>query len=335
MSSIFEKFKNRLKSKSRKIEKKVETDIENEIEISPDKQPIKRILFIVFSSIIALFILAGLVFGIMIYGFKTENKITKTASRIIPFPAAFTSSGIITMADFYHEKDYINHFYLATKQETSVDQKELNKQIMNQLVENKIVNNEAIKMKYKVSDKEINDAMSKIYESNGGQEKVGKTLSELYNLSLKQFKELVATQLIRDKISNEAIEKVTVRHILIRVDENAAEDKINEAKVKVEQISNEIKGGLSFEDAAKKYSEDVGSNEQGGLLDPFGRDEMVKPFEDAAFSAPINEVTKPVRTSFGFHIIKVEKRTGFIDKSFDKWLSDLKSKSIILNFYKF
>lgn len=334
MSSIIEKFKNRLKSKSRKIEKKVETGIEDEIEISPDKQPIKRTVFIILSCIIALFVLADLTFGVMIYGFKVENKVTKTAARIIPFPAAFTSSGVITMADFYHEKDYINHFYLATKQESSVDQKELNKQIVNQLIENKIVNNEAIKMKYKVSDQEINDAISQIFQSNGGQDKVETTLSELYNLSLKQFKELIATQLVRDKISNQAIEKVTVRHILVRVDENAAEDKVSEAKAKIDKISEEIKGGLSFEEAAKKYSEDVGSNEQGGFLDPFGRDEMVKPFEDAAFSAPINEVTKPVRTSFGFHLIKVEKRTGFIDKSFDKWLSDLKSKSIILNFYK-
>ena len=334
MSSIIEKFKIRLKSKSKKIEKNIETGIENEMVVPPEKQPIKRVVFIALSSIIALFVLAVLVFGIMIYGYKTENKITKTAAKIIPFPAAFTSSGVITMADFYHEKDYINHFYLATKQESSVDQKELNKQIVNQLIENRIVYNEAIKMKYKVNNKEINDSMSQIYETNGGQEKVEETLSELYNLTVKQFKELIATQLVRDKISNEAIEKVTVRHILVRVDENAAEDKVNEGKAKIEKIAEEIKGGLSFEEAAKKYSEDVGSNEQGGLLEPFGRDEMVKPFEDAAFSAPINEATKPVRTSFGFHLIKVEKRTGFIDKSFDQWLSDLKSKSIILVFYK-
>lgn len=334
MTSIIEKFKNRLKSKGRKIENKIKTDIKNEIEVSPNQQPIKRMVFIALSCIISLFILADLVFGIMIYGLKTENKITKTAARIIPFPVAFTSSGIITMSDFYHEKDYINHFYSATKQESNVDQKELDKQIVNQLIENKIVNNEAIKMKYKVSDEEIDKAMSQIFESNEGQEKVEKTLSELYNLTLKQFKELIATQLIRDKISNQAIEKVTVRHILIRVDENVPEDKVNEAKAKVENISEEIRGGLSFEEAAKKYSEDVGSNELGGSLEPFGREEMVKSFEEAAFSAPINEVTKPIRTSFGFHLIKVEKRTGFIDKSFDKWLSDLKSKSIILNFYK-
>lgn len=334
MPSIIEKFKSRIKTKSRKIEKKVESDIKNEMEIPPDKQPTKRVVFFVVACIIALFVLADLVFGVMIYGFKVENKITKTASTIIPFPATFTSSGVITMADFYHEKDYINHFYTATKQESGVDQKELDKQIVNQLIENKIVKNEAIKMKFKVSDKEINDAMSQIYESNEGQEQVEKTLSELYNLTVKQFKELVATQLIRDKINNEAIDKVTVRHILTRVDENAAEDKVSEAKTKIESIADEIKGGLSFEEAAKKHSEDVGSNEQGGLLDPFSRDEMVKSFEDAAFSVPINEVTKPVRTSFGFHLIKVEKRTGFIDKSFDKWLSDLKSKSIILIFYK-
>ena len=332
--SIIKNLREKIGSKSAKIETSLKNNIDQELAVPPKKQPIKKVVFIIIAVIVSIFALSELVFGVMIYGLKVENKATKLAVKIIPLPAAYTSSGVITMADFYHEKDYINHFYSSTKQDSGVDQKELSKQILNQLEENKIINNEAIKLKIKINKQETDDAVNKILEANGGQEKVEQTLNELYGLSLEQFKELVNTQLIRDKINNEAIEKVTIRHILIRVDQDAAEDKVNEAKAKIDGILTEIKGGLSFEDAAKKYSEDVGSNEQGGLLDPFSRSEMVKEFEDVAFSQPLMEVSEPFRTSFGYHILVVEKKTGYIHSSFDQWLSDLKNKSIILNFYQ-
>lgn len=332
--SIIKNLKARIRSKSEKVEARVEADINKELRTPPNKQPAKRVIFVIIAILISIFALAELVFGVMIYGFKMENKATKLAVRIIPLPAAYTSSGVITMADFYHEKDYINHFYNSTKQTSGVDQKELGKQILNQLEENKIVNNEAIKLKIKISSKETDDAVNKILEANGGSDKVTQTLNELYGLTLDQFKELVNTQLIRDKINNEAIEKVTVRHILIRVDQNAPQDQVDAAKAKIDGVVKEINGGLSFSDAAKKSSEDVGSNEQGGLLDPFSRGEMVKEFEDVAFSQQLNQISIPFRTSFGWHVLVVEKKTGYIHSSFDQWLSDLKNKSIILNFYR-
>lgn len=332
--SMIKNLKEKIRSKTTKVEDNIEKNINQELSTPPSKQPAKRLVFIILAILISVFVLAELVFGVMIYGFKMENKVTKFAVKIIPLPAAYTSSGVITMAEFYHEKDYINHFYNSTKQESGVNQKELSAQILTQLEENKIVNNEAIKLKIKINDKETDDAINKILEANGGQDKVTQTLNELYGLTLEQFKELVNTQLIRDKINNEAIEKVTVRHILIRVDQDATQDKVDAAKTKIDAILTEIKGGVSFADSAKKNSEDVGSNEQGGLLDPFSRGEMVKEFEDVAFSQPINEVSVPFRTSFGWHILVVEKKTGYIHSSFDDWLTSLKNKSIILNFYK-
>ncbi len=292
-----------------------------------------RIIFFFFLFLIIVFALAELALGIMIYGFKKEDNLTRLGAKIIPLPAAYTSAGVVTMADFYHEKDYINHFYSATKQASSIDKAELNKQIMNQLVENRMIENEAIKMKIKVSNKEIDDAINKIAEANGGAEQVEKVLKELYGLSMKEFRTLVKPQLVREKIAQEAIERVTVRHILIRVDQDASEDKVIEAKGKIEQYANEIAGGLSFSEAAKKYSEDVGSNEQGGLLEPFSRGEMVKEFEDVAFSSPLNAVSKPFQSSFGWHILVVEKKSGFIELSFEDWLAELKSRSIILYLY--
>jgi len=86
---------------------------------------------------------------------------------------------------------------------------------------------------------------------------------------------------------------VRASHILVDTKEEAL------------QLKNDIESGkISFETAAQKYSK-CPSGQRGGDLGAFGRGQMVKPFEDAAFSAPVGEVTEPVQTQFGYHLIKV------------------------------
>jgi peptidyl-prolyl cis-trans isomerase C len=71
------------------------------------------------------------------------------------------------------------------------------------------------------------------------------------------------------------------------------------------QILERIKKGESFTDLARELSIDRGSGKRGGDLGLFGRGQMVKPFEEAAFKLKKGEMTnEPVRTQFGYHIIK-------------------------------
>lgn len=282
---------------------------------------------------VLLIALAQVVFGVLIYGFKSEDKATRVVSKIIPFPAAVANQDFITYADYLHEKDYIHHFYQATEQ-GNVDFTEIDKQIIDQSIENKLIGFQAFLNKSSVSKKDVDSAVQDIIDQNGGQEKVDKVLSDLYGLNLKQFKSLVKTQMVRDKLDKDLIAKVTVSHILVRVDKNAPDDKVSEAKAKIDGYLNEIKGGLDFSEAAKKYSEDVGSAEQGGQLEPFAVGEMVPEFSATAFSTKVGEISEPVRSEFGWHIIKVEAKTGKIEKSFGDWLNDLKKKSLILKFIK-
>jgi len=89
--------------------------------------------------------------------------------------------------------------------------------------------------------------------------------------------------------------KITASHILV--------DKQSQAL----KILDELKGGSKFEDLAKKYST-CPSGKRGGNLGHFGRGQMVKPFETAAFGLGVGETTKePVKTQFGYHIIKRTK----------------------------
>ena len=92
---------------------------------------------------------------------------------------------------------------------------------------------------------------------------------------------------------NQDFTQVSAKHILV-----SSEQQAKELKTKID--NNEI----SFEDAAKQFSS-CPSGSQGGDLGYFGRGMMVKPFEEAAFSAQVNTVTNPVQTQFGWHLIKV------------------------------
>jgi parvulin-like peptidyl-prolyl isomerase len=283
--------------------------------------------------IILLFATAEIVFGVSIYTVGANDSVTKYVAKIIPFPAIISTSGVVTVAEFNHTKDYIIHFYSETDQ-ADYEESALNEQIFDQLIEARVIKNEANKRKIAVTGEEVDLSMSQIAESNGGEGEVSKALEELYGLSVKQFRKLVSAQLLRDKINKELISRVSVRHILVRVAEDATDVQVEEAKTKITGYRNEIVGGLDFAEAAKKYSEDVGSNEDGGKLDAFSRGEMVVEFEDVAFSTPIGEISEPFKTSFGWHFLEVLDKRGDIDMSFDDFLAQLRARAVTLQLYR-
>jgi peptidyl-prolyl cis-trans isomerase SurA len=99
--------------------------------------------------------------------------------------------------------------------------------------------------------------------------------------------------------------EVKASHLLIRVDENASPADTLKAYNKIMEIRKEIESGLKFEEAAKKYSEDPSVKENGGDLGYFSAFQMVYPFENAAYSTPVGQVSQPVRTRFGYHLLFV------------------------------
>jgi len=76
-----------------------------------------------------------------------------------------------------------------------------------------------------------------------------------------------------------------------------------EKEYEAEDVAKKLAEGNSFESLAKAFSK-CPSGQEGGNLGDFGKGQMVKPFEDAAFALKVGEVSGPVRTQFGYHIIK-------------------------------
>lgn len=104
-------------------------------------------------------------------------------------------------------------------------------------------------------------------------------------------------------------EEVHARHILIKLDPGADETADKAAKAKIDEILVEAKGGADFAELAKQHSQGP-SAPQGGDLGFFGRGRMVPAFEQAVFALEPGAISDPVRTQFGYHIIKSEERRG-------------------------
>jgi len=102
-------------------------------------------------------------------------------------------------------------------------------------------------------------------------------------------------------------EQRRAHHILIEVPKDASEDVVDKARKQAEGLRQKILEGGSFEKIAKKESDDSGSARNGGDLGFFDRGMMTKPFEDAVFAMAPSDVSEPVRSEFGFHLIRLDE----------------------------
>ena len=118
--------------------------------------------------------------------------------------------------------------------------------------------------------------------------------------------EAAAKALYDDKVKMiKPEEEVEARHILVSKEEDAKE------------LVTKIRDGADFAELAKQHSGDAGSKEKGGMLGYFGKGQMVPQFEQAAFALKPGDVSDPVKSQFGWHIIKVENRRQKPPPEFD------------------
>ena len=117
-------------------------------------------------------------------------------------------------------------------------------------------------------------------------------------------------------------EQVSIRHILIRVGSEAAPEEVDKAKQKAEKILAEARQGANFAALARQYSDDPSASE-GGDVGYFARGEMEPAFEKTVFSLRKGEIGPVIRTSQGFHIVKVEDVQKEKSKSLDEAEEDI------------
>ena len=122
------------------------------------------------------------------------------------------------------------------------------------------------------------------------------------------------------------------RHILIKLDPSADEAADLAAKTRAEEIAKMATTGLDFAELAQTYSEGP-TKDRGGYLGKFQQSQMVKPFADKAFSMAAGEISEPVKTQFGWHVIKVESveeaSTKTLEQSKDQIIKTLTDRKTL------
>ena len=144
--------------------------------------------------------------------------------------------------------------------------------------------------------------------------KLGLQNSVTYQNELKSYRNQLSKNYVNDsKVTNELVQEaynrmtkeVRASHILILVDEGASPEDTLKAFNKIKDIKNRLNAGEDFVKVAQQFSEDPSVKENNGDLGYFSAFRMVYPFENAAFNTNVGEVSKPFRTRFGYHLVKV------------------------------
>lgn len=134
-------------------------------------------------------------------------------------------------------------------------------------------------------------------------------IEELAGYKTQLAEPYLASAQFNEALIQEAYERmqqeVSAAHLLIKVDPNALPADTLKAYNRVLDIKKEIDGGLAFEQAAKKYSEDPSARMNSGNLGYFSALQMVYPFENAVYENEVGELVGPVKTQFGYHLLKV------------------------------
>ena len=237
----------------------------------------------------------------------------------------------VTITQVAFQKELNFHLQRATQQGMQVSETEMAKlkeDVLESLIEREILYQESQKTGIKIEAKAVDEQLSVIKQRFPTEKDYQNALDQM-NFSEEDVKMqiergLAIKGLIDQQIGQKIIvtdeeskayydgnpqlfkqpEQVKASHILIKVESNADEKQKGEARQKIIDVQAKLENGEDFAALAKEYSEGP-SSDRGGDLGYFRRGQMVKPFEDAAFTMKPNEVSGIVETRFGYHLIKV------------------------------
>jgi foldase protein PrsA len=183
-----------------------------------------------------------------------------------------------------------------------------------------LVHEKVLSKKYEISDKEIQTEFDNLKTQYGDQ---FTSVIEMQGEDV--VKQMVKVDLLRKKAAEKEVE-VTDKDLKAYYDTLEGQIRASHILVADEATAKEVKkklaAGEKFEDLAAEYSTDPGSGQNGGDLGWFGEGAMVKEFQDAAFKLKEGEVSEPVKSEFGYHIIKVTETV----KPFEEMKESLKEE---------
>lgn len=265
---------------------------------------------------------------------------------------AIVNGEAIFRVDFEREVNSTQKQLLTQGQVPDVEK--MREVILENLIDGELLYQESQKKGFKVDEEKINEQFESIKGQFTSEEEFKNAMNEMNYTESSLKNEINRGIAIQDLIDGEIAQNITVSeeesleyyesnlelfkqpeqvrasHILITVDEQADVTQKDKALQKIKEIQQKLKAGENFASLAREYSQGP-SSAQGGDLGYFQRGQMLKPFEDAAFTLQPGETSTIVKTRFGYHLIKVIDRKpegtipyNYVQKKIDQYLKQNK-----------
>ncbi|MBM7605491.1 foldase protein PrsA [Metabacillus crassostreae] len=240
--------------------------------------------------------------------FSSKKTVAVLAVLLIVVVAAFVflstrSEVVAKIGSESLTKDDLYTFFVEQNGEAAIDS----------LITKNIIEQEVKKEKVSVSQEEVDTEIEAVIASYGGEETFNQTLATS-GLTMEDVEGDIKTNLQIEALLKSRIE-ITDEELQTYFDENkdsfakTKQVKASHILVEDEETAKEVKekldGGEDFAELAKEYSTDTGSAEAGGDVGFFGAGSMVAEFEEAAFAMKVDELSEPVKSEYGYHLIKV------------------------------
>jgi peptidyl-prolyl cis-trans isomerase SurA len=310
--------------------------------------------------------LSGLFFFLLSGAFSSSH-------AVIDRIAAIVNQEVITLSEVEKSASSLEQDIQTNDRWEKREQvNEIYRKVLEKLIEEKLIDQEVKRSEIKVTSKEIEGALEEVKKRNGAtQEDLEKALAN-EGMTLEFYKKEIGKRIQRMKLINWAVkpepkggekelrdfyqknidryrvnETYRPGQILFVIPEGAQPEEVLEIRKKCQKVLEKIKGGEDFGEMAKLYSQHI-SSKDGGDLGYFKRGELLPEIEKEVLRLQVGEVGGIIRTSFGFHIIKLLDRKGGplpfeevkekvkadafekeMEKAYQQFISTLKEKSII------
>lgn len=249
------------------------------------------------------------VFVVGIYKFGWTGPAAQVVLKTAALPMATVNGDTISYAEFLGDITTLKRFYAKLVADGEVEEASLPPEsdirlnAFNRLVQNALLEQEALRRSVKVADADVEAEFEKLQSGQTGEQSIEQQISDLYGWTTEQFKEKVLRPYVLEAKVREALE---------------ADPAIGQAALDLaNEVAGKAKAGEDFAELAKTFSADSSNSGTGGDLGWFGKGVMVPEFEAAAFALAPGDISDPVKTQFGYHIIRLDevkkdKKTGEI-----------------------
>lgn len=287
----------------------------------------------------------------------------ETANRIV----AIVNDEVITQTDVSSRVDALLEDQQAAPQ--AKDPEQMERMVLQRLIEQRLLLQEARKESIAVTSDEVRKRLEDVRARFESEDAFEQSLTES-NVTEEQLKEKLRDQLMVQRLVDSKVrsmisvspqevakeigmhpdlakpgDRVKASHILVRVNETRSAEK---ARALIDDLRKQLASGAEFAALAKRYSEDPHA-EEGGAMGWVAQGELLPELDAALFSLKVGELSAPIQTKLGFHLVKVEERRDAttlsvtetdrnlaqqiyqrkFQEAFTRWLTDLKRHAYI------